>query len=732
MSHSLNPSTTHPPPTLSPRHITFSVSAGSFPYQMGVAKYLQENFNLENIHFSGASGGSWAALLLAAGIDMSYALNVLLSIAPDCCKDRLFGAYFVYDLGVRDVFNHIFEGIDLSKTLEGKLAISVTRIDLNHLFIPCLRDEIITKFYSNDDVVDCIIASALIPFILNGKPFVNYRNWICVDAGLTNVAGVRRFIGTSATAEEIFFDKFSKKNSKNGNQEWSIKKLTKLSTYWSKLFTESLVSTTSSVASSMLLLGSNCITKFIDRNFIKYLRNNSNENEVNEEIKASSTLAYTNPSLRKLYTYSDHAHNRARADSRDSDNVSITSFRSDLTVLPKADKPYGLIKLGIMSTAAVSSHVIASIKSEVTDALENMTDKLVPEIMSNTLGKCINLLPLKFQESLLNKMPLVLRKRITNKNGSLDTICNSSNDNAVVNTDTILATATSHDVVPSTSTIDATHVPSQAKVTYAAIHDIVNHSPANTIPSTPVIVSINKHTSDSDSTHWYDTLLTVMSKLSSPLADAVSSDSDSDSESRCDSQDDTDTDENYVLNEVYYDMDEVNMDESIKSDIENVNTPSKYTWKSAPSIAPTPARRNPGRPFGTPLRTNHHTNHGNNNNSNTTTTTNNNNSTSCSGNNNSNSTIGGVSNNVPAPVHIHHESGVYWNSKPNIIKKLEHGGLLLEIAPWSFRRQPLLHYHLTGDPQQVQKLFDLGYHDAKNHHRTIAKFFKRKGSEVST
>jgi len=68
------------PVALSPRHITFSVSAGSFPYQMGVAKYLQENFNLDDIHFSGASGGSWAALLLAAGIDISYALNVLLNI----------------------------------------------------------------------------------------------------------------------------------------------------------------------------------------------------------------------------------------------------------------------------------------------------------------------------------------------------------------------------------------------------------------------------------------------------------------------------------------------------------------------------------------------------------------------------------------------------------------------------------------------------------------------------
>ena len=35
------------------KHISFSVSAGAYPYLMGVACYLAENYNLENIHFSG-------------------------------------------------------------------------------------------------------------------------------------------------------------------------------------------------------------------------------------------------------------------------------------------------------------------------------------------------------------------------------------------------------------------------------------------------------------------------------------------------------------------------------------------------------------------------------------------------------------------------------------------------------------------------------------------------------
>ena len=35
--------------------------------------------------------------------------------------------------------------------------------------MPYLKDEVISHFTSNNDIIDCIIASALIPFALNGR-----------------------------------------------------------------------------------------------------------------------------------------------------------------------------------------------------------------------------------------------------------------------------------------------------------------------------------------------------------------------------------------------------------------------------------------------------------------------------------------------------------------------------------------------------------------------------------
>ena len=76
------------------KHISFSVSAGAYPYLMGVACYLQEHYDLTNIHFSGASGGTFPALLLGAEIDLRLALEVLCDRGPNCCKSRvLLGAY---------------------------------------------------------------------------------------------------------------------------------------------------------------------------------------------------------------------------------------------------------------------------------------------------------------------------------------------------------------------------------------------------------------------------------------------------------------------------------------------------------------------------------------------------------------------------------------------------------------------------------------------------------------
>lgn len=59
------------------------------------------------------------------------------------------------------------------------------------------------------------------------------------------------------------------------------------------------------------------------------------------------------------------------------------------------------------------------------------------------------------------------------------------------------------------------------------------------------------------------------------------------------------------------------------------------------------------------------------------------------------------------------------------IKRLANGAKLLELAPWTWRSHPLLHYNLTGDPDVVRKLFALGYEDAQANANDLNKFFKR-------
>ena len=121
---------------------------------------------------------------------------MLVQYGPECCDGRgllaPLGAYGVYDQGVRKVFDKIFLEKYLPAIVNGKLAISLTRVAWERI-IPYFKDEVISHFLSNDDIYECIIASALIPFAINGKPFVKYRDWhICLDAGLTNVPGVLR------------------------------------------------------------------------------------------------------------------------------------------------------------------------------------------------------------------------------------------------------------------------------------------------------------------------------------------------------------------------------------------------------------------------------------------------------------------------------------------------------------------------------------------------------------
>ena len=117
-----------------------------------------------------------------------------MKFAPLCVENRSWkalGAYGVYDQGIAIAFRELCKEqgggtASLPARVNGRLAMSVTRLAWGEIGLlgicgPYLKDEVVSEFYSNDDIVQCIVASALIPFALNGKPCVKYRDWICAD-----------------------------------------------------------------------------------------------------------------------------------------------------------------------------------------------------------------------------------------------------------------------------------------------------------------------------------------------------------------------------------------------------------------------------------------------------------------------------------------------------------------------------------------------------------------------
>ena len=66
------------------RHVAFSVSAGCYTYQMGIASYLQKNFDLEDVFFSGASG-KFKKNIAWTDIPITILLEIMLNLVPSQC-----------------------------------------------------------------------------------------------------------------------------------------------------------------------------------------------------------------------------------------------------------------------------------------------------------------------------------------------------------------------------------------------------------------------------------------------------------------------------------------------------------------------------------------------------------------------------------------------------------------------------------------------------------------------
>lgn len=149
-----------------------TISPGGFKgfYLLGILSYIKENYNTENIIYSGASAGSWNALFMCyKGDSLNFVYNIFdseimkvktITEIEMCIKYNILKLYKDDDFDL----NKLFIGVTTFKNLS----------PVKNIF---------TDFENLEDAINCCIASSHIPLVTGG--FTNrYNNMFTFDGGI--------------------------------------------------------------------------------------------------------------------------------------------------------------------------------------------------------------------------------------------------------------------------------------------------------------------------------------------------------------------------------------------------------------------------------------------------------------------------------------------------------------------------------------------------------------------
>lgn len=144
-------------------------------YMLGICKYLQENEDLSNFHYLGASAGAWCSLICCYNKDIDILINDLFQsdylytniTSPNDLQYKL--RDFLLD-------NYNSNDFDLSK-------LNIGLCQLEHLN---LETKIISNLYNLERAIDCCIVSSHIPYITSNGFIKKFDDKIAFDGGLTS------------------------------------------------------------------------------------------------------------------------------------------------------------------------------------------------------------------------------------------------------------------------------------------------------------------------------------------------------------------------------------------------------------------------------------------------------------------------------------------------------------------------------------------------------------------
>lgn len=159
--------------------ISFGPAAGFMAFHHGVAKYLQNTFELDGLSFAGVSAGSQPAVFLAAGIPMDLVWDQWFDPSIESITDSNKKHSTLIPPDMFDIFKEFFKPLDdgtMVRRCNRYMYLSVTQL-------PSLRPLTLHCFTDFDDLFRSIEATQCIPFIFENMS-VECNSTQCIDGGI--------------------------------------------------------------------------------------------------------------------------------------------------------------------------------------------------------------------------------------------------------------------------------------------------------------------------------------------------------------------------------------------------------------------------------------------------------------------------------------------------------------------------------------------------------------------
>lgn len=159
--------------------ISFSGCGIRFQFYGGVAEYLLENFDTKDIDILCCSGGSYAAVILALGQTMTNWCDKKWEICYNYWTRRRLYVFLDSDKFMRDMWHSCLPS-DAYQICSDRLHITVSRLGVYGFY-----EERISKYGSNEELIDAIIGTGHIPGMFRNIPIV--RGKYAFDGFWTNM-----------------------------------------------------------------------------------------------------------------------------------------------------------------------------------------------------------------------------------------------------------------------------------------------------------------------------------------------------------------------------------------------------------------------------------------------------------------------------------------------------------------------------------------------------------------